>query len=1454
MIAVFLVNCLAPAGWGQALPTGRYSFDAQVDRQVAKAVEKNSPAAQFARADSQARRAHETAFAKQDAKNAQLRQERAQAQMQARLHSQPVAERDATYVSQPILREQLPTRPHVKQFLRLVAENRLEFKDLIDYADPMDPDLQANDLTTIAYAAEIIGNSVEEAAQLDASLYDLSELQTLLPQVEARLLYRLALLGFQAPSYSLNKTTAPVSLSYEQLKNSLNNPIAKIEAIGSIRIALLKIHKFYQQKKLPDPADEYQTQIIAKGVQNSWQAPQTQPRWTERRTTLVQPQMTAEQALKEARSSVNKYGNLASFQKNFLNELKSLKNQDPDEGSGEFQQLQILADYAVTYALEYNPDGLKDIVKVFDEGAKETDFKQKYSPILNAIFASIFENTRYSAMGENKTKKVLALLQEFSDPEKYSLPTRIFALETAGLLFRPFNAETLNIPQNNEHGTAFFAPVNLNKPDENLRRTFAWRTSEIYCPLASEILNSAHLAAKKAAHKVGISSRPILNSTIMETYGLDSSEMQTLANKLAYIYDGFYDIHTPFFEDPTAPADTKVRFNYPETKCHIAYSNRVNKLKRTSEEVWAFTEFTAEGLFWVYGGGELFSFLGTAFRLTRGAVAALPKAKKAYTLATRGEKIAAFNNEVRQGARFANWVYKNKKQQGYVVELLVEKEPQAVKGVAKARTTEVGPVRAAKPEVEAVRVNHTYQLEGKYSLWNPERWMGNTPNRKVVGMRVTHYQPNFNTTVAQANFGTTVDGLHSMQEIEKAWSQLRLVNDPATAMAYETQPYWSAMLNFRQAQMELSLSDGLESALKNQMDIWVPMGEAAQKGAKISSQTKWWNLRWGYPDLVDGLAHSQTPFFVAPRTVMNWTRSASGQMMHPEGIANISEVLPGFFTTGQSLKTGAVHQEIFEAFFKPLNWKNPVAKTFLPDYIPTSTFWRSVQKNPVLGAQLLPKLFWRNRFVGTSAFFGAWMGLDNVVYPAYSHWLTGQSNQDVQAEINKYGDTLSDYQAEADKQLMKDLGIDTNDNRALTTYDAVIEAQQEASDGTLLTAPIIVLRRSLNNVPVLNGWGVHFVNEADKTAYAHQAAQKDFDRARLKQSRKAAEQEKASLKEEQQAVEDFVHSTHDALDKQLAKYPLGFAALPQAKKQMDELYAKYAQDCLDAQSEQELDQINERFLEQRNEILMPVSVWDKVMQERNQVLQTAKKRYGVLFTADIDKQVRAIYDEFAEKCVQNLSIQDPQQRASANQALKLQRNNRQLAPIWRSLQNPWRATYPEKAYNEVLALYPRGFDAVPQNKQPLQALFREHSREYQAAQSDEQRQQAVDRFLKQQAQMLAPVRIWEEALSTSEWILAAQKEKYAQDPEMLTPAVEQQIKNIYMQYARDAVRTLSLSDAEQQQEQQTKLLEKRGQELGKILNRLRKQYQTKHAEQFTETVPAQSTVGYGTSWNENAAE
>ena len=1279
MTVVFLVNCLTPVtGWGQSLPTGRYSLDAQVDRKVAKAIEKNAPALQFAQADSQARRQHNARFSSLDdtrKKQAKAEQEsQALARRETFLHPEyNAAPRDHTYVAPrpdarfPVIRNSKAAAR--KNFLKLMAENRLEFKDLIDYADSMSPESDSNDLVVTAYAAEIIGNSVDEAAQLDPSLYDLSELQALLPQVEARLLFRLALLGFKAPSYSLNKESDPVSVSRGQLQSAFSaDPLAKIEAVGSIRIALLKIHQFYQKKGLPDPADEYQKQILAEGAQNSavQARPQT-PKWGERVTTLAPTRVSAAQATQDATRAVNQHGNIASFQKNFLSELKNLKNQNPEEGSGEFQQLQILADYAVAYAIAYNPDGLKDIVAIFDEGVKHTyhgnvkngDFQRKYSPVLNAIFVSIFENTRYASMGEDKTKKILALLNDFSDPEKYSLPTRIFALEAAGLLYRPFNAETIQ-GRSNQPAFAVFAPVNLNKPDENLRRTLAWRTSEIYCPLVATGEGS------------------------MQTYGLDAQQMQALANKLAYIYDGFYDIHTALFED--ADKSTHARDNFP-AKCNIAMRNQPNELKKRKELNSAVITFTLEALFWVYGG-ELFAFAGTAFRLTRGAVAALPKARKAYTLAARGERIAAFNNEIRQGARFANWVYKNKKQQGYFVELLVEKEPQAVKGVAKARTTEVGPVRATTPEVEAVRVNHTYQLEGKYSHWNPNRWLGFDRQQNIVGMRVTRLQPNFNTTVAQATFETPINGLHSMQDIEKAWSQLRLVTDPTQPMVYETSPFWTGMLNLRQAQMEQSLLQGLESSMKNQMDIWVPMGSAAQKGAKISSQTKWWNLRWGYPQLVDGLANPNTPFYVAPRTAMNWTRSSAGKMMNPEGIANISEVLPGFYTTGRDLVTGNIHRQAFEAFFRPMNWKNTFQKTFLPDYLPTSTFWSAVKANPVLGAQLVPQLVWRNRFVGTSAFFGAWMGLDHVAYPAYRHWLEGEANDDTQKELNKYGDTFSPQQAKMDELLMQQLGIDNSDKRAMTTYQEVMQAQEEQKDGTLISAPIVMTRRAM---------GMELVDDATRTSYANQAQRIDFNRARLKQMHTALQQtQEASKKERREAERKFKAELDDAYNQILAMYPYGFAAQPQAKKQLKQLFAQYTKDALAATTEQEQNQIDTRFLQQRDQILLPVDVWDAVLQGCEKTIQNTRVAYmqdADLVTPAVEKQIRAIYKEYAQEYMRILAIQNDAEQQQQGIQLLLKRNQA-LGLVWADLQKKWVAKHPEATQQSA----PAGTQATQANE------------------------------------------------------------------------------------------------------------------------------------------------------------
>ena len=1272
MTFVFLLNCLTPTtGWGQ---TTRHSnaqsgaLDKHVSAQVQKAQEANTPAAQFARADHEARTAHNERFAQAD-----QAAQKAQKEARDRMRSLDLASRDA-FIQKP---NSLYVAPHIVAprtvvqsansadlFLKQVAANKVTFEELVDYADPMDP--ATNDLLTIAYAAEVIGNTVSEATQLDSSLYDQNEFQAQLVQMQARLLYRMALLGFEAPSYTANKSKEPVSTA----RLTLNVPASthKTMAVASLRMALLKIHQFYQAKQLPDPADEYQKEMLVRQAQNT---PRTITRHQEVTPLPNQPRPNAQsqaQARQNAAKTVQNHGNLASFMKQFISEFKRVINEEPEQGSSAFQQAQMRAEYATAYALEYNPAYLKQIVAAVDKGPKATDFKQDYAPIINAIFVTVFENTRYSSMGEAKTKQVLNLLQEFSDPQKYSLPTQVFALEAASLLFRPFNQDAFNRPQTNSPLAAVFAPVNLNQPDENLRRVFAQRVANLYCPLVST------------------------NSYKMKDYGLASDEMAALADKLGDMYDGFYDIRTAFFEDASKPASQHVRANYPVTQCNITTHGNLNKLKKNNEQTAAFLYFTAEVLFWVYGG-EVFSLLGTAFRLTRGAVAALPKAGKAFTVAARGEKVAAFNAKIQEGARYANWVYKNKKQQGYIVEAVVEKTPARVEkevvvkdGVAQTVEHEIPAVTEYKP------INHTYQLEGKYSHWNPKRWLGMKPGDEVVGYRVTRMEPGLQATVGEMRLGAPIDGLHNLQEVAQMTRQLQLAD--GSRMWFEGQPYWRGMLNLAQAQQERWTLSGLQNAFKNQMDLWVPLGETAQKTGKISEATRWWNVtQWGAPakwgELAEGKMWGKAgvggisdlmPVYVAPRTPLQFTwRGAANQVtLRQDGIANISEVLPGFYTSGADLASGNVYNQMFNAYMKPLNWKSTAAKTFLPDYVPTKTFWQSVRTNPVLGAQLVPQLMWRNRFANTTAFFGAWIGADHLVYPPFRAWINDQAEKDYRKEMNKYGDTFSEHQAKMDELLLKDLGADMTDKREMTAYNDVLAAQPEEKDGTLIVAPILAARRAL---------GMEFVDDASKAMLETQAAKTNMNRALLRkqynqnkqieaQNRQIEARNKQIEAQNQAIIEQLRQQIAQEEQQFLAAYPLGFAAVPGASKKVRQAYAKYMDQLLAAQTDEQVqkakNEINQALQTVYEEVVYPntLAEGENFITELRQVYEAIP---GFL-TPEVETQIRALYKNYAQELRQ---IDTTKPTASVNMYLLQTKLNGEIQQVLDQMEKDFYAKHPE---------------------------------------------------------------------------------------------------------------------------------------------------------------------------------
>ena len=1224
MTLIFLFNCLTPAtGWGQT--ARRQNKSRSMNDQLAEKVEnaqQKTPADQFARADKKAREAHNSYFEEADTAAAQnkkmdaLRQQPAIAE-QTSANSLYVAPRTLPQVTA----KQADTDTSAKNFLKRLSRNDISFEELVTYVDPLQPDPAANDLLTTAYAAEVIGNTVSEAMQLDTSLYDINEFQEQLTEAQARLLWRLALLGDKVPSYKDNPRKDPDYISRTQLQNSFSSAKRRTMAVASLRMALLKIHQFYQAKNLPDPVDEYQKEMAVRRAVNLEKIKRQQVRNNDKLVVRFTnglgdlPNQFQIQASNHASVAVKNRGNLATFMKQFIDEFEEAMQKEPEQGTYDYEHAQIKAEYAAAYALEYDPVFLTKIVDIVDQGPKETDFKQDYSPILNAIFITVFENTRYSNMSAEKTKKVLTLLSKFSDPEKYSLPTRVFALEAASLLFRPFNQDSFNTLQE-KPSFNFFAPVNFNKPDDNLRRLFAQRVADLYCPLVAK------------------------NSKQMEDYGLGSDEMEALANKLGYMYDGFYDIHTQMLEDNTKPAGRYARDFYPYTQCYVTMHGNLNMLKKTNERVAAFLYFSAEVIFWIYGG-DVFALLGTAFRLTRGAVVALPKAHKAFTLAARGEKMAAFNAEISKGAKYANWIYKNKKQQGYTIEAIVQKAPAKVE---KETVVRDGVEETVERQIQAAVVEYkpvttTHQLAGKYSLWNPKRWLGIKRGEEIVGYRVTRTEPGFKATVGQVTFGAPIDGLHSLQEIAQMTRQLKMAD--GSRFWFERQPYWRGMLNVGQAQQERWTLDGMKMAFKNQMDLWIPLGKTAQETGKISETTRWWNVtQWGWPrewgELVEakmwgkigeGGTSAQMPIYVAPKTPIQFTwRGTSNQLaLRQEGVANISEVLPGFYTSGADLASENVYRQMFNAYMKPLNWEKIVPKTLLPDYLPTSMFWKSVRANPVLGAQLVPQLLWRNRFASTTVSLGMLFGADYLGYFPFKSWMTDQAEKDYWQEMSKYGNTFSEKRAKLDELLLKDMGTDLSDNRQMDTWEQVQTAQPDEADGTLITAPIIMARRAL---------GMEFIDDASKGALESQARKTNLNRAFLQRAHTIVEQNKQIEAQNKESEKQLRQALAQDEQQILTDYRLGFAALPGTQQKLHDAYEQYAQEALAARTEEQVEEAKKHFNQTVQPLFNQVATYHDYLMEANKFIQQSREKYASVpgfFTAKHEKQIRDIYKAYAQE-------------------------------------------------------------------------------------------------------------------------------------------------------------------------------------------------------------------------------
>ena len=543
--------------------------------------------------------------------------------------------------------------------------------------------------------------------------------------------------------------------------------------------------------------------------------------------------------------------------------------------------------------------------------------------------------------------------------------------------------------------------------------------------------------------------------------------------------------------------------------------------------------------------------------------------------------------------------------------------------------------------------------------------------------------------VGTMKFETPVDGIHSLKGIQNMVSQLRLADGSAMPFI-ENVSYFRGLYNTRQVQTEYNLLGSLNSGMQKATDVVAPVrfkgnGEAFAPRLKGAvGEEGWWNItQWGP---VEGLEPVGTKLYVVPKTKLWGPKPDIGKLtteeLYARTLRDVPDRLPGFYTTQQALQNGEIYTDAFKALFKQVEHKNWVSRFFLPDYMPTKTLLQMTRANPLIGMKLFPNMVSRSRLFGTAAFFGLLSGADYMAYPLMRGWLEIEAGKDMQAEMNKYGDTFSPQQNKMDERLLEELGANGGNEAYQSAYNAVLEHAPQPTEGTLFTAPIVLTRRALGWMPL--------VNDAGKVRIAHEAYRKDFNRDRLKQLSAANQVQQAygenagvetvgeQAANEDEEVRAFKQNVQREKEAVLADHAQGFAAFPNARKQVEKLYAQYIEEMLAAQTEQEVDNINEKYQKLMQEAFLSVNAWEEKMQECQDELETLKWIYSQdpeFITPQIEKEIRALYENYARQYV-SITAKDEETYTRKTNDLFL-RFDKQLSQMEKKLEKQWNKKHPQ---------------------------------------------------------------------------------------------------------------------------------------------------------------------------------
>lgn len=1110
LAVVFALNCVlpTPSAWAQTRrPSGQKNTTGTTDRHNVGAAVSQAANKQLPTQINQTRKRFEDRsrtyyqrfqdldklhqLKKKEADNQAAEEKRAQEQAfadyQRDVRSGAVMERDATYVAPaaPVLPLQRPTN----DVLDLLAKDELTLQNMGDFIDPMG---NTNDsfLMNTVYAAEALGNTVDYMLQAvksgNADKAALEEFNNDLESVYLRMAYREGMLS---------------SLPHESMIRTM--------AVGSLRIAMLKVHNYLLATQKSDPLVTSQT-LPGRGK------PYTRTEYVEvmeRKPGLdgqffIVTKRVPKKVTDYVKQSVSVFPptHFKETQNKYFKEMAAAAQKGLEPSDEKYQDVVALADYATKYTLLSDPASVGILVKSFDKGVKDTDFKADNAPVVNQIIAGIVDEVRQEARGSQKWNNAMQFFKNFSDPKVYSLSTRVIALEAASVLM------------GNQAGKE------MSKGEFAFRKTFARRAADLYEPL---------------------------QGSYYKDYGLDSKQMQALSDKLADIYNqfateplkleeytnngskpvaGIKGLISPgekgliIANDPNtsipaiAPSnqgnmvqnpDGSIRmiYGYIYTSkgrwVEIAQHNGLNKAKVDKENAVAFFWFVGEAVLWVYGG-TLIEAASQAFRFARGAMLALPKALNAAAKSNKGRALLTFRVELTKAGRLASYTSKAVNNNVTMAVRYIE----TGKAPATTLPSKVGeglaPVVKTKTIAQPGKSSMRF-LQNEYSRWNPRRWVGMTPNRQIVGVDFYQILPGGAQNVGSVNFAGR---LATLQNGVKDYDMLRLMNHGVQGMQ-KTEgmmyPWLKLSVPELRAAQAYSRMQGIsfDAAKSGGLDGWVNIripvyGSdkmpvlASQPGATgVAMESSWWNItKLGKP----GNDLFSTDVVVAPAMSRTAARTAFDPLSIPGAVK----------FPAQMLANGQWAEQVGQQYFRIANYNNKFLDSFMPRLVPTKAFTKEFLTNPrfawSMGKAWLKTSYFTQSLTGNLVFFGGLAGADYAVYPFVMGHITNNGQKEVQAEMAspKYGGAYDPDKLKQDEKnqeaALAQLKVDGQDYnpKQMDAYETVSGAEKESSEGMFMGSPIIFGREALGKLGVMDNM---YVTMPLVKRLQYQAASVNFNRA-----------------------------------------------------------------------------------------------------------------------------------------------------------------------------------------------------------------------------------------------------------------------------------------------------------------------------------------------------------------------